>query len=342
MTLALSPADQARLAGFANLAPSVHNTQPARWHFAGDRSIWILADRTRYLPAGDPTRRDAGLSCGAALEATILGLPGFGFETAGVEILWNGSGSSPVPGTDAAARIATRPSAAKSQIAAQISHRFTWRRAFIAATSDTARALSSWVPRRDDFKLTADAAQIAQMSAFNDRASLGFLRNSAFRAELLSWMRLRPTDPRWSIDGLSAEALGMGRLEALGAGIVLRSPVFERLDGLGLSGLVVGEGAKTKSATAIGLFHRPIGESPIATGRAYLDAMLQLSRLGFQTWPMTAIADDPEIAAEVCRLYSISDSHRLVSVLRIGVVPSQAKPARARLDPAQLISSEQL
>jgi hypothetical protein len=59
----LSSAQQVELAAFANQAPSVHNTQPARWHFADDGAIWILSDRSRHLEIGDPSQRDAGLSC---------------------------------------------------------------------------------------------------------------------------------------------------------------------------------------------------------------------------------------------------------------------------------------
>ena len=52
----------------ANLAPSVHNTQPARWQFEGD-VIRLYAHLESCLKVGDPEFRDAGLSCGAALEA---------------------------------------------------------------------------------------------------------------------------------------------------------------------------------------------------------------------------------------------------------------------------------
>lgn len=341
MTLALSPADRARLVDFANLAPSVHNTQPARWHFAGDGAIWILADPARYLPVGDPTRRDAGLSCGAALEATMLGLASFGLEADGIDILW-GRSASPIPGREAAARLTLRQGNPAVPLADQMPHRFTWRRAFAPARNDAARDLGTWAGTQSDLTLVTGAAGIAQMSDFNDPASLGFLRNRAFRAELLSWMRLRPADPRWNEDGLSAAALGMTGIEALGAGIVLRPPVFEALDKLGFGKAIVSEQPKTVTATAIGLFHRPADESPVTTGRAYLTTMLNLARLGFQTWPMTAIADDAEIAAEASRLHSLPAGHRLVSVLRIGAVPDGANPARARLTADRLATSQQL
>ena len=38
-------------------APSVHNVQPARFHFTGD-NIYLLEDLTRRIPCGDPMGRD--------------------------------------------------------------------------------------------------------------------------------------------------------------------------------------------------------------------------------------------------------------------------------------------
>lgn len=75
----LSLSQQRELVSQANLAPSVHNTQPARWSFAGDK-IEILADPSTFLTIGDPSLRDAGLSCGAALEGTVIALKSMGFD----------------------------------------------------------------------------------------------------------------------------------------------------------------------------------------------------------------------------------------------------------------------
>jgi hypothetical protein len=342
VTKLLTATEQLCLVAFANLAPSVHNTQPARWHFGERGDIWILSDPKRHLAVGDPTGRDAGLSCGAALEATLLGLSIFGIEAASVDTLWGGGAASPIAGTVPAARLTTREGTGAMTLVDQVRQRFTWRRPFVPASGESSRALAAWALERSDLKLANDAGEIASLADFNDRASLAFMRKLDYRGELMSWMRLRRADPRWGVDGLNATALGMSSIEALGAGLVLRRPLFEGLDRLGLAARIVAEQAKTKTATAIGLFHRPSEESPVATGRAYFRLLLNLTRLGFQTWPMTAMADDPEISAELCRRHAIPDADRLVTVLRIGVVPTGAAPGRARLAPADLIWSKQL
>lgn len=70
----------------ANLALSVHHTQPARWRMIGE-VIEITADLSISLPHADPDNRDIGLSCGTALEATILALSAQ-FIGANVTDLW--------------------------------------------------------------------------------------------------------------------------------------------------------------------------------------------------------------------------------------------------------------
>ena len=50
----------------ASLAPSVHNTQPWRFHWDG-RTLSVLEDPSRALPVLDPSGRERLLSCGAAV-----------------------------------------------------------------------------------------------------------------------------------------------------------------------------------------------------------------------------------------------------------------------------------
>ncbi|MEU6562888.1 Acg family FMN-binding oxidoreductase [Nocardia nova] len=50
----------------AQRAPSVHNTQPWRWHFDGER-LYLRTDPDRRLPATDPHGREQIISCGAVL-----------------------------------------------------------------------------------------------------------------------------------------------------------------------------------------------------------------------------------------------------------------------------------
>ena len=65
--------------GYANRAPSVHNTQPWRW-LVGDHSMLLMADRARGLAVTDPDGRDLLLSCGAALHHLRVALAALGWQ----------------------------------------------------------------------------------------------------------------------------------------------------------------------------------------------------------------------------------------------------------------------
>ena len=62
-------------------APSVHNTQPWRWHIDNDDGVVELyADRGRHLSATDPEGRDLLISCGAALDHLVVALAHEGLQ----------------------------------------------------------------------------------------------------------------------------------------------------------------------------------------------------------------------------------------------------------------------
>lgn len=66
-------------------APSIHNSQPWRFHWAGD-TFELYADTTRVLSAVDPDGRELVVSCGAALLNLRVALRKVGFD-AKVDVL---------------------------------------------------------------------------------------------------------------------------------------------------------------------------------------------------------------------------------------------------------------
>jgi nitroreductase len=69
-----------RAAGTAGHAPSIHNTQPWRWHAHAD-ALDLYADRTRQLSVSDPVGRLLAVSCGAALHHAVVSLAAQGWAT---------------------------------------------------------------------------------------------------------------------------------------------------------------------------------------------------------------------------------------------------------------------
>lgn len=312
----------------ASLAPSVHNTQPARWRMLGD-AISVYCDGSVALDIGDRQGADAGLSCGAAVAATEIALSEHGWASE-VEDFWLH------PDTDAtrtamrlAARLQIKPGGPRDGLADQLDRRFTHRGLF----STDPQPLFGWT--RSDAALVTDRKRIARIAELNDTASLKFMKNRDFRRELTQWMRFSPRHPRYGIDGMSREAMRMSATTALGARIVL-GPLWGLCDLLRLSPGLTAEADATVTASVIALFHRPRGESPVLSGRAYLRMWLEATALGLAGWPMAAMADDPETNALVCDMAGIGVDRRLIQAIRFGK-PNEAMPLRARRPLSELI-----
>ncbi|MET9340792.1 hypothetical protein [Nonomuraea sp. NPDC003804] len=62
-----TPGGVSRTVKAAAAAPSVHNTQPWRFHRVDDATMELYADLDRLLAVTDPMGRGVGISCGAAL-----------------------------------------------------------------------------------------------------------------------------------------------------------------------------------------------------------------------------------------------------------------------------------
>lgn len=308
----------------ANLAPSIHNAQPARWRLRGD-VIEIAADLAVTLPAVDPSGESIGLSCGAAVEATVVALP-FACEVVDV---WDDADVLSWRGHRMVARITVGDAPFEDVMKAQLEQRFTWRGAFAAAPP----RLFGWT--REDAVFVMDQPTRGWLAAMNDRASLQILRDRAFRRELLSWMRLEAGHARYLYDGLSLAALRMdGRMAKtvrLGFG-----PLWSALDFFGRTKVMTAEAEVTMTAPIIACFHRPAGESACASGRAYLRMCLEAAHLGLAAWPMAALTDDHAAAADIAARLVIGPERRLVQVLRMGA-PVGAQTPRARRPLSELI-----
>ena len=214
--------------------------------------------------------------------------------------------------------------------------RVSWRGSFRPMDTETNAALDRLVAARDDLVLVREAAAISDAATLGDRAGLFFLRDTMHRRELLEWLRLDKSHPSYQRDGLNAEAMAMSGIEAWGAGLVL-GPLFPMLDRIGLAAPLVAERAKTKSAAAIALFHRPKGEDAFVSGRAFYRAWLELERQGLKGCPMSVLADWSVARDALTARHGIQRDRQIVSVFRIGRHKGQPKLAHARLPVDELL-----
>ena len=310
----------------AALAPSVHNVQPARWRIDGDSMI-LIEDTARRLAVGDPTGNDAAISLGAAAEGLRLAASeaGCALQREDAPPL-----TSPWRGV---ARYRLVPGASADPLAALVEQRQSWRAGFERRADDRARAAAL---AGADRVIVHDAAKIADLAALYDRASYGFMRKTAFRAELRSWMRLSRRDPNWARDGLNAEAMALSRIEVWGAGLAL-GPLFAALDTVRIAPLALADAPQFRQAAAVVLFFRPEGEDPFVSGAAFYRLWLEIEAAGFGAAVLAALADDRSAAAALAQRHDPAGGRRLVSAFRIGNRPAGPRPARARLPLAELL-----
>ncbi len=320
----LTPEVFAALVETANLAPSVHNTQPTRWRLTPDGGVLVFEDVGRRLLVGDPAGRDAAVSHGAAIEGFCMACAARG-HAVNVATL-----TAP---TEAGLRPVARlgfdlDDVPADPLQALVPVRRTYRGGFSKAD-----AMVEWerLEGADDVRLVRSPDGVARLAGLNDAAGLKTFRDADYRAELLSWMRLSRRHPRWARDGLNAQAMEMSGVEAAGAGLVLRPGVFETLDQVGVAKLFVAEAAVVRSAAAVVLFHRPDGENPLRTGRRFYRLWLEFAALGLSAAPMAVLADDEPTRAIIAAEFGLPANRRLITAFRLGVAPPRRHGPKPRL-----------
>jgi hypothetical protein len=312
----------------ANLAPSVHNTQPTRWRLSGDGSVVVLEDTTRRLPVADPSGRDAAVSHGAAIEGFVLACGAAG-TAVNVEPLEGPAeaGLRPV------ARLTLSGDGAADPLGVYVAARRSYRGVFAKGAPPNMDLLTG----ADDVTLVSTPAGVKRLAQLNDEGALRTYRDAAYRGELRSWTRLSRSHPNWPLDGLNAEALEMSSFQAAGASVVLAPRVFEALDRIGVAPLLVAEAAVVRSAQAIALFHRPATEDPLLTGRRFYRLWLEFESLGLSAAPMSVLADDVEISTIIGREFALPAGHRLINAFRLGFPPARTLGPKPRLPRATLV-----
>jgi nitroreductase len=201
----------------AGRAPSVHNTQPWQWR-RHDGGLDLYADRTRQLPALDPTGRQLVVSCGAALGSARLGVRALGWSCT-VELL-------PDPAdADHLARLSVGPALPPTEdelaLAREIGHRRTVRDRFdpVRLTPAARTALERTAEADGAWLLWLDTtAQQVSLAVLTDRVERIEQADRAFRAEIARWHRSGDT----ATDGLTPAMLAHLGLASRPADVPLR------------------------------------------------------------------------------------------------------------------------
>ncbi|MCA2218983.1 Acg family FMN-binding oxidoreductase [Jidongwangia harbinensis] len=186
----------------ATAAPSLHNSQPWRFHI-GARGVEVYADPHRRLDVLDPTGREMLISVGAAMFTLRLAIRGAGYLS---DLKLFPVAAEP----DLVARVTVRrsmapPPAAEALVAA-IPHRHTNRWPFVRSVvpADAVERLVD-AARREGATLTvAGAASRNAILSLSQQADRVLRAKGRYRAELARW-----TSPhRGRRDGVPSTAIG--------------------------------------------------------------------------------------------------------------------------------------
>lgn len=322
----------------ASRAPSPHNIQPARWRCAGDQ-VELWEDAARWLAASDPVGRDNQIALGMAWEGMALALSEVGLRLELVPPV----DPTPMYPPDAPLRKVAAgqlvPGASTDALANVVERRSSYRTNFAAASGRQVIELKACIEQHRDVAVQMPQEAMSEIAGLYDIAASRGLENAACARELYEWMRFSPAHPRAGEDGLSADCMGLNRLEAAGASVLLRPSVIRLLQALGLTRMLVSEKPKVRSAAAIVLICKRRDATFFDVGRSWYRFWLALEHAGFAGVPMSALVDDPQTAGELsARWPFVPSSNVVVNVMRVGP-RLKDMPMSSRLPPGRIVLS---
>lgn len=104
--------------------------------------------------------------------------------------------------------------------------------------------------------------------------------------------------------------------------------LFGLFDTVGIARHLTAEVQRTLSSTAIVFLSVPGDMPALEAGRLYYRRLLELASLGFATWPLSVLVDDPQAQRTFVEEFGL-DGNRLIAALRVGL-PNGEPAARAR------------
>jgi nitroreductase len=163
-------------------APSVHNSQPWRWHVGADR-LDLFAEPDLHLRQADPDGRDLLLSCGATLHHAVVALAALGW-LAHVQRFPDPSNANHLATLTLSPR---PPTDVELALAAAIPHRRTDRRRYSGREVSAADIAVMEARAAKEGVSLRRVEPLAGLRAAVDRAMREHLHDDAYLRELTTW-----------------------------------------------------------------------------------------------------------------------------------------------------------
>lgn len=318
-SLGLSPEQVEGVLATAGRAPSLHNSQPWRFHVAPE-AIELHADPGRALPAADPDGRELRMACGAALLNLRLALHAHGIRPTVtlfpdgdrpdlLAVVRRGGARAATPDQD---RLLRAVAAWRTD-----RHPFTDEPVTVQEHHALRRAAldeGAWL------HLVQDPAQRTELRRLAGRAHRTQTDDPAFRAELAAWTTTEP-DRR---DGVPAWAAGAAPEPQ--DGWVLRDYAV----GAGVD-RVPGKDFEREPLIAVLTSHLSGRTAEVQAGQALQRVLLTATASGLATSFLSQVVEVPQTREDLRRL--VGGTRPPQAVLRIGHGwPVPATPRRRTED----------
>ncbi|MGI8666609.1 MAG: Acg family FMN-binding oxidoreductase [Jatrophihabitans sp.] len=306
----------------ARRAPSIHNTQPWRWHVDAD-GLTLLADPRRQLAVADPDGHSLLISCGAALRLTELGLQSGGWQVdthrmpdpARPEVLARFSRPRPVEVTEAV----------RQQASAAL-RRHSDRRPFQPrpVPADLLDGLRGATDRNGVHvhfpARPQERTNLAVAVSWADRIER---HDDAYVAELARW--LRPAELGTGV--VSADGVVLGAVPMVGDGPPRHTDVPLRDFELGVSGReLIARDVDEQPSIAVLLTDSDSPLDQLLAGEAMMALMLAAEQAGLSSCPLSQAVD---LIAFRSRLHTLMGWQGCPQMmLRIGYPATGAAPQR--------------
>jgi len=294
------------------LSISAHNSQPYKLK-QSDNIFEIVGDSSRSLPIADPHGRDYKIGLGALYETFDIGLSSHGLKIRFI---------------NDRQFVVEKSSGPLDPLNSVLSTRFSYRGRFDEKTS---------VPKSLDcgkstkLLFLSSEADKKEIGSVFDRVNLKFLTLPGYVDELYEWLRFSPTHPRWSLDGLNTESMGLNKVDAFGASRVLRPRMFKFLNLFKVLPMLLSEAPVIRSSSAIVCITCQSND-PLEIGRGFMRGWLVLTSIGLYGAPLSLLTDDAEASAHMRSLFELRPSDVICNILRMGPLSKNFKvPTRCRL-----------
>ena len=306
----------ARLAAYATLAPSPHNTQP--WQFRVDgRSLTIGPDPARALAVADPRRRALAISLGCCAASVLVAAAAAGLGMT-LRIAPDGTVRLGLAGpeTDTAA------DPALARLFPALISRVTDKRSYPPEPVEPPHLAC---PPGIAVRYVADPRTREHLAGLHRQAVGDLTRTGAFARELAGWLRADPADPRR--DGMTMPLppdAAAALIKALGSSAGPLRQLGERDAQALAAGPLIGLLTSTEET-------EDTGPAWVRAGLAWQHLALVARSEGLAVAPLTAVVENP--ATRQAAAAHVPAGQHLQMLFRLGRSPGPLPPT-ARRDPA--------